>query len=92
MLIRVRSRQHRDTRFGVAGVGGKMRDTGGDVDHVAWNAAHEFGQSFAEPHLSLPADDIDRGFVVFVQMRFGASPRWNRQQVHAERARADTLR
>lgn len=61
----------------------QMRHARRDRDHVARARDNVLFQPVAEPHLGLAFQQVDRGFVGFMQMRLGAPAGGNGQQMHA---------
>src|SRR5690606_38778002 len=51
-----------------------------------------FFQIITPPHRYFSANDINRGFVIFVHMGIAAVSRWNGKVIHAESFRPNTLR
>src|SRR6185312_7772164 len=80
LLIRIGSCYQRNARFCLAEIDGYMRDTRWNIDKITSTSNQIFAHSLAIPHSTLTAQNVDGGFVIFMQMSMGTTSRWDGQQ------------
>jgi hypothetical protein len=74
LLVGVGPRYHHNARLRLTAIGGEMRHSRWDIWEVAGTRHQMPLQVLPIPHLGLATEDIDSGFMMCMQMCFGASP------------------